>query len=141
MDFSSKVSAQRGRPSQWNRDFEAKDVEKLVAHYADDAVLMSPGSRPSSGQEAIRSTLKEMVSDSALSLKFKARRIDIAKSGDIAYTEGSYTLTMTDPATKKPINDKGSYVTVYRKQSDGSWKAVSDIASSEMPPAGAPSNK
>ena len=42
-------------------------------------------------------------------------------------------MTMTDPNSKQVINDHGSYVTTYRKQPDGSWKAVADIASSEVP--------
>ena len=119
----------------WNQDFQAKDAARLVAHYADDATLMSPGMPASHGKAAIEKVLREMVNDQALSLKFQANRVEVAKSGDIAYTEGTYTMTMTNPATKKTINDKGSYVTVYKKQSDGSWKAVSDIATSEMPPA------
>jgi hypothetical protein len=41
---------------------------------------------------------------------------------------------VTDPATKQPIHDKGSYATVYKKLADGTWKAVSDIASSATPP-------
>ncbi|HTT65113.1 MAG TPA: hypothetical protein VMG35_24850 [Bryobacteraceae bacterium] len=55
--------------------------------------------------------------------------------GDMAYTQGAYTMTMTDPASKKTVNDKGGYVTIYKKQADGSWKAVADIASSSNPPA------
>ena len=39
--------------------------------------------------EAIRSTLKQMVSEPALSLKFQAK-IEVAKSGDLADTQGSY---------------------------------------------------
>jgi ketosteroid isomerase-like protein len=58
----------------------------------------------------------------------------VAKSGDVAYTQGSYTMVMTDPQTKQVINDHGSYVTTYRKQPDGTWKAVADIATSEVPP-------
>jgi hypothetical protein len=46
-------------------------------------------------------------------------------------------MTVTDPKTKKAITDKGTYVTGYRKQTDGSWKAVSDINTSELPPGGA----
>ena len=38
-----------------------------------------------------------------------------------------------NPASKKPQSDKGSYVTVYKKQADGSWKAASDIATNETP--------
>ncbi len=120
--------------AQWNREYASKDAAKVAAHYADDAVLMSPGMPASSGKDAISKTLMEMVSDPALSLKFQSSKVEVSKSGDLGYTQGSYTLTMTDPASKKVINDHGSYVTTYRKQADGSWKAVADIASSEVPP-------
>ncbi len=121
---------------QWNKDFAAKDIDKLMAHYTDDAVLMAPGMPAVNGKEAIRAMLKEMVGDNALSLKFESSHVDVDKSGEMGFTQGSYTMTMTDPATKKPVSDKGSYVTVYKKV-DGAWKATSDIASSATPP-GAP---
>lgn len=129
------VKALKDNEAQWNKDFEAKDADKLLAHYTDDAVLMSPGSPAASGKEAIRKVFKEMAGDPALSLKFQASRVEVSKSGDVAYTQGPYSVTMTDPASKKVVNDKGSYVTVYKKQADGAWKAVSDIAASEAMPA------
>ncbi len=43
-------------------------------------------------------------------------------------------MTMTNPKTKKPVEDKGSYVTVYKKQADGNWKAIEDINTSEVAP-------
>ena len=135
------VQAIKDNEAQWNKDFQAKDVDKLVAHYVDDATVMNPGTPPAVGKEAIRAMLKEMVGDSALMLGFQTSRVEVAKSGDLAFTQGSYTMTMTNPATKKPMNDKGSYVTGYRKQADGSWKAVSDIASSETPPGPPPAKK
>ena len=127
--------------TQWNQDFVSKDAEKLLAHYADDAVLMGSGMPSSSGKDAIRKTLKDMVADPALSLKFQSSKVEVAKGGDVAYTQGSYTMTMTDPNSKQVINDHGSYVTTYRKQPDGSWKAVADIASSEVPPPAPPAAK
>ena len=128
------AKALRDLETQWNQDYVSKDVEKLVAHYADNAVLMAPGMPASSGKEAIRKVLTGMVSDPALSLKFQASQVEIARSGDLGYTQGSYTMTMTDPNTKQVVNDHGSYVTTYTKQPDGSWKAVADIATSEVPP-------
>jgi len=131
---SAAVKALKEDEPQWNKDFAVRDVEKLVAHYTDDAVLMGPGSAAATGKEAIRAALQGMVSDPALSLKFAASRVDVSKSGDMAYAQGAYTLPMTDAASKKVVSDKGSYVTVYKKVG-GSWKAVQDIASSENPPA------
>jgi ketosteroid isomerase-like protein len=95
---------------------------------------MSPGTPASVGKDAIRKMMTDFVSDPNLSLKFQASRAEVSKSGDMGFTQGSYTLTATDPNTKQVIHDHGSYVTTYSKQSDGSWKAVADIASSEVPP-------
>jgi len=119
--------------TQWNQDFAAKDANMLAAHYAVNAVLMVPGMPALSGKEAIRASLTQMVADPALSLKFQASKIEVATSGDVAFTQGTYTMTMTDPVTKKVVSDHGSYVTGYRKQPDGAWKAVADIATSEVP--------
>jgi uncharacterized protein (TIGR02246 family) len=128
------VKAIQSDDLQWNQDFVSKDADKLASHYSDDAVLMVPGMPATSGKDAIHTALKQMASDPALTLKFHASKIDVAKSGDLAYTQGSYTMTVTDPQTKQVITDRGSYVTTYRKQQDGTWKAVADIATSEMPP-------
>jgi uncharacterized protein (TIGR02246 family) len=119
---------------QWNKDYASKDLDKIVAHYSDDATLMANGMAAASGKDAIRALVKEMLTDPALSLKFDAARVEVAKSGEMAYTQGSYTMTMTNPATKQPMDDKGSYVTTYRKQADGTWKALYDINASSIPP-------
>ena len=119
----------------WNKEMEAKDLDKCVGHYADDATLMAPGMPAAHGKEAIKKMLTEMLKDPALSLKFQASRIEVAKSGDVGFSQGTYAMTMTDPASKKVLHDKGSYVTGYMKQPDGSWRAVSDISTSEGPAA------
>jgi uncharacterized protein (TIGR02246 family) len=137
-DKASDEKALRDIEVRWNKEFAAKDVDKLVAHYADDAMVMATGTPPASGSAAIRKMLQDMVADPAFSLKFDAKTIEVSKSGDLAYTHGTYTMTMTDPGTKKRITDHGHYVTTYRKMPDGSWKAVHDIASSEVPPTPAP---
>jgi ketosteroid isomerase-like protein len=41
---------------------------------------------------------------------------------------------MTNPKTKKPMDDKGSYLTIFKKQADGNWKAIEDTNTSEMAP-------
>ena len=128
------VKAIKDTEAQWNQDFAAKDAAKIAAHYADDAVLVASGMPTSNGKDAIAAAVKQMVTDPALSLKFQASKVEVAKSGEVGYTEGSYQLTATDPQSKQVINDHGSYATTYRKQPDNSWKAVVDIASSEVPP-------
>ncbi len=134
------VKAISDTEAQWNKDYAAKDADKIAAHYADNAVLMVPGMPATNGKDAIGSSLKTMMADPAMSLTFQADRVEVAKSGEMGYTQGSYQLTITDPTTHKPMQDHGSYVTTYRKQADGSWKAVADIATSAVPPP-APKHK
>src|ERR1043166_1443693 len=65
------MKALKDNEAQWNLDYASKDSEKLAAHYADDAILMAPGMPASSGKDAIRKALQQMVADPALSLKFQ----------------------------------------------------------------------
>ena len=93
-----------------------------------------PGAPAFKGKEAIRAAWKTMLDDPNFKINFSADRVEISAGGDLASTKGSYTLTLTDSKTKKPVDDKGSYVTVYKKQADGGWKAVEDITASEIAP-------
>lgn len=127
------VKAISDTEQQMVKDWAAKDADKVAAAYADDAVVMTPGADATHGKEAIRAMVKQMVADPGLSLTFQPSRVEVAKAGDMGYTQGSYKLSITDPKTKKETTDHGSYVTTYRKLPDGSWKAVADIATSEVP--------
>lgn len=134
VDISAEKAKIRDLETAWAKDAAAKDVDKSVAYYADDAILMMPGSPAAKTKDAIRATWKGMLSDPNFKIAFASDRIDISASGDLATTQGSYTMTMTNPKTKKPVEDKGSYLTVYKKQADGNWKAIEDTTSSEIPP-------
>lgn len=119
----------RALEAQWNREWAQRDVARLAAHYTRDAVLMAPGARMD-GIAQIRAGIAQMVADPGLSLTFHADRVDVSASGDLAYTQGHYTMRGTDPHSHQIVTDHGSYVTTYRRQRDGSWKAIDDIASS-----------
>lgn len=52
-------------------------------------------------------------------------------AGDLAAERGTYQASWTGPKGKK-IEDRGNYVTVWKKV-DGQWKVLSDINTSEVP--------
>jgi uncharacterized protein (TIGR02246 family) len=108
--------------------WKAKDPAKVAGFYADDAVFAEPGAATRNGAAAIRAGAESDLKDPAFALDFTNERTDVADSGDLAYTRGSFRVTFTDPATKKPQNVAGSYLTAFRRQGDGSWKAVADYA-------------
>lgn len=108
--------------------FKARDPAKVASFYTDDAVVATPGRAAARGPEAIAKITGDDFGDPAFSVDFTNGRTVVAAAGDIAYTAGTYRLTYTDPATRRVQSGAGNYVTLFRKQKDGSWKAVEDYA-------------
>jgi uncharacterized protein (TIGR02246 family) len=117
--------------------FRNRDVDGVLAGYAPDATLMMGGQAPLSGAEALRGSLTREVADPAFSIALDNKRTEVGAGADLAYTAGAYHVTYTDPGTRKPVSEDGHYVTVFRKQPDGGWRAVEDIASPGPPPPAA----
>ena len=105
-----------------------------MANYTDDAVAVMPGAPPAKGKDAIRAAWKGLLDDPNAKLSFASDRVEISAGGDLATTRGSYTLTVMNPKTKKTVDEHGDYLTVYKKQADGSWKAIEDMAAAETAP-------
>ncbi len=117
----------------WSNVMGAKDAAKFASYYAADASVFFPGAPAMRGADAISKGLKEVMADPNFSGSFKTARVHVAKSGDLACSEGAFEQTLTDPASKKKVAEKGNYVTCWMKQADGGWKAVADIAVVEPP--------
>ena len=131
--------AVRDADEAWSKAAGSKDVDKTVAFYADDAVVMPPNAERATTKEAIRKIWKDLLTDAKVS--WKATKVEVAKSGDIAFISGTYEVTMNDVVTGKPVNDRGKYLEVWEKQADGSWKCGADIWNSDIPLTSAASEK
>lgn len=137
VDTAAAEKQLRDNETKWNAAYAAHDANALAAAYADDAALANPGSPLVTGRGAILRETAAFASDPNLKVVFAADRIQVAASGDLAYTRGHYSLTMTDPETKQPANSAGSYLTVWKKQGDGNWRAVEDFITPGPAPAAA----
>lgn len=111
-----------------NDQFKSKDLEGLLGHYADDAFFIAPGLKGANGSTEIRKDYADALNDKNFNVTFGSDKMDVAASGDLAYSRGHFTETYTDPKTNKVVTNSGSYITVYKKQADGSWKAEEDFA-------------
>jgi ketosteroid isomerase-like protein len=114
--------------------FAAKDVNKIGAYYGDNASALFPDAPVVTGAAAIAAVFKPFFADKNFSLTFASNKVDVAKSGDLGYSQGAYTMKSTDSKTKKVLTGTGKYVTVFQKQADGGWKAVADIFNEDAPP-------
>jgi ketosteroid isomerase-like protein len=117
--------------AKWNQQFKSKDTEALVDHYADDAFFYATGEAPADGSTAIRQIYANASTDPAFEIHFASDKIDVAGSGDMAYSRGKFTETYTDKKTGKVMTGSGSYITVYKLQDGKDWKAVEDFAATD----------
>ena len=131
-DTGAAVAAVKGVEDQMLAAFKARDAAKAASFYTADAEVMVPFAPVVRGSDAAKSMGNDFK-DPAFSIDFTNTRTEAA--GDMAFTHGTFRVTYTNPATKKPDTMQGSYVTVFRKQADGSWKAVQDISSPGAPSA------
>jgi len=124
----------RDSEAEWARVWAAKDVDKVVSHYADDASVELADVPIMGGKDAIRAGVQQAFTDRNFALSFAPAQVEVSRSGDLAYTRGVYTVTLTDTATTRPVTAKGKYVVVYRKERDGRWIAIHDINNRDAPP-------
>ena len=94
----------------------------FAAFAADSAVIFRDGAHPFVGRETIRTLFSR---PSRGRLTWEPYFADIAQSGDLGYTLGNYQFTYKDSAGVDQMS-RGYYVTIWKKQVDGSWKYVLD---------------
>jgi ketosteroid isomerase-like protein len=97
---------------------------------AEDGVIFgSPDLRI--GPRAIREGFA--LQTEASSLTWKPEFVDIAASGDLGYTIGEYVSTGRGPSGAA-VQRFGKYLTIWRRQKDGSWRFVADGGNPNPPP-------
>ena len=129
-------SAIRNLDAQWSKAAAAKDVDGTVSYYSDDASLLGPNAPIASDKQGIRAAWASLLGPDT-SLSWQASKVEVSRSGDLAYVQGVYQMTSKD-ARGKPTSDTGKFVEVWKKQADGKWKTVADIFNSDMPVVQAP---
>lgn len=115
----------RDASNEWNNVTQAKDLDKFMAYYADDAIRMKNNSPSITGRDNIRADWQKLFSTPDTNLAFKTTSVVVSKSGDLAVEEGIYDIVTTEK--KKTNDEKGKYIVVWGKQPDGMWKAIADM--------------
>ena len=112
--------------------FQRGDTAVLFSFYDSDIAVLMAGQPTLRGKAEVTSSLAKMFAGTKFSdVKFSTSTVDVG--GDYAIETGTYEMTVTEPG-KKPVPDKGKYLTVWKKQADGSWKIYRDMPNSDGPP-------
>jgi len=131
----------RDLDAQWAKAAAAKDVEQTIGYYSADAIVLPPNATSAATKDTVRNVWKDMLATPGLVITWQPTKVQLSKSGDMGWVSGTYELTIND-ASGKPINDRGKYLEVWEKQTDGNWKCRADMWNSDLAAsAAAPSEK
>jgi uncharacterized protein (TIGR02246 family) len=114
----------------WSAAAGSKDVEKTISFYADDASALPFNAPIATGKEQIRQVWAHLMSLPGFALTFAPTKIEVAKSGDLAYDLGTFELKTND-AQGNATSEVGKYVVVWKKQPNKQWKVIIDMFSTD----------
>lgn len=108
-------------------------LDGWVETFAEDGAMFPAGGPVVRGKDAIRALMAPAFEDDGFSLLWEPTEADVSASGDLGYTTGRFERTVTDP-DGAPATTIGKYITIWKKQPDGTWKVVADIGTPDDAP-------
>jgi ketosteroid isomerase-like protein len=122
-----------------DREFSALSLKEgmnvaFLTYAADDGVMLRPGSMPVEGREKLHDRLAARP-DTTFTLTWEPLRGQVAGSGDMGFTYGTYTLRYS-PKPQDTLTERGTYVTVWKKDSLDRWRMALDSGNPGLGDAG-----
>lgn len=119
----------------WGENFNAGDADAIANLYWEDAVVLAAGVPAAQGRAAIRGLMADEIGSAKAANRTNniAQASDIGISGDVAWQNGTFTVTDASGAAI----DVGKYLSVFEKR-DGKWLVIRDTWNSDRPPSAAP---
>lgn len=102
----------------------------FLAAIAPDGVLLAAGYQKR-GADVVQEQYPE--NRAGVTLTWKPEIVDVAESGDLGYTTGPFELRLPSKDGGEPVIRTGRYMTVWKRQPNGSWKFVIDGGVQDAP--------
>lgn len=124
-------NAVREADLQFARNTAERGLEGWMSFFADDAYL---GTNPSiQGKLELRKFYQRLFTRRDLKFQWAPDHAEVFPSGNFGYTSGRYTMSFTS-FQGTTVSQTGSYLTIWQKQPDGTWKVLSDYGSQNKAP-------
>jgi ketosteroid isomerase-like protein len=117
---------------EFDVDTAATGVDGWVAHFAPNGVMLQGEGPAISGTEAIRTAMEGPLASS--SLRWQPTESGMVVDGQLGYTVGRYESRRKSADGSEKIGT-GTYLTIWKKMADGSWKVVFDTGVADPKPA------
>jgi ketosteroid isomerase-like protein len=118
--------------AQFAADVAQHGHAAFLTHFADDGVEVVDGG----GLDNLEAMRKQPPWPEGTSLTWTPVKAEMAASGDLGYTYGTYVFTAKNKEGKL-VPSYGKYTSIWRKQKDGQWKVVVDMGNSSPEPKAA----
>jgi ketosteroid isomerase-like protein len=129
------VAALRAADAAWLKAYQARDAQKAAAFYDRQGAMLAPNAPLLTGKNALAKFIAKSFTLQDYKIKWRPNRADVACSGELGYTSGTYEMSFRD-ASGKRVSGKGKYLMVWKKQAaDGTWKVLFDMSNSDSLPA------
>ena len=112
--------------AEWVEAWEKGDPEMVAAIFTDDGVMLSQGGKVFKGRQQILERQKAAMQSVTRPIKVSVITVKIWLDADVAYETGKYKYEYTEKGTS--VTEEGRYVTMWKRQRDGSWKLSMDMA-------------
>jgi uncharacterized protein (TIGR02246 family) len=109
----------------------ALDPAKAASFYVGDVVAMSPDAPVVQGRENMQKYFETWMQEKP-EVSFSTVTVEVARSGDLAYTWGTGKVKAKDKRGKI-VEMTAKYVSVWKKQADGGWKIAIDTMIPDPP--------
>jgi ketosteroid isomerase-like protein len=115
------LNADRG----FNQALADHDLKRFLSFVAPDAAFDSAEGR---GRDSVAKAWAAFFAPNGPTIKWAPTKAEALVAGDVGYTVGMWERRSKDTAGKDVVRH-GQYLTVWRKQKDGSWLATFDTGS------------
>jgi len=111
-----------------------RGADGYMSYYAEDAVELPNGADATQGKDNIAKTMG-FLNNKDNQLVWTPVYADMASSGDLGYTYGTFEFRSKDK-DGKPVVGHGKYASIWKRQKDGRWKVVLDMGNDSPAPKG-----
>jgi ketosteroid isomerase-like protein len=120
------------RDAEWAQAaYDGKDIDKIVSNWS--ARVIEPGQPVYEGKAAIRAYVIASLNTPGFKIHWVSEKPVFSPDGKMAYMPGVDEMTVPGPSGAiMTVHMRG--ISIWRRDSDGEWRCVVDIAN-ESPPA------
>jgi len=98
----------------------------------DENGIQGPPGTPARGKQVFEEGIRKMIEGFTFNMTIYTEEITVA--GDWAYSWGTYKDSRTPKAGGETVYIDGKFLTILKRQPDGSWKQFRDCFNSNVPP-------